>query len=285
MKNITALSCHRVGKVSVRISIVRSEKIGILALFICETDNSLIAVRDINHKYIVVKRSERTGMSNPITCLTKKEWAVWLGALLIIVVSNIFSANFNMLTLVASCVGVTSLIIAAKGNVWSQILMILFSILYGIISWQFHYWGEMMTYLGMTMPMAIWSTITWIRNPSESGKEVEIQQLTKKHIFLLATSATVITILFFKILAVLETPNIVFSTISITTSFLAASLTMLRSSYYAVGYAANDIVLIVLWIMATLKDPSYFSVTIIFIIFFFFDLYGFVSWRKREAVM
>ncbi len=285
MKNITALSCHRVGKVSVRISIVRSEKIGILALFICETDNSLIAVRDINHRYIVVKRRERTGMSNPITCLTKKEWAVWIGALLIIVVSNIFSANFNVLTLVASCVGVTSLIIAAKGNVWSQILMILFSILYGIISWQFHYWGEMMTYLGMTMPMAIWSTITWIRNPSESGKEVEIQQLTKKHIFLLATSATVITILFFKILAVLETPNIVFSTISITTSFLAASLTMLRSSYYAVGYAANDIVLIVLWIMATLKDPSYFSVTIIFIIFFFFDLYGFVSWRKREAVM
>ena len=139
-------------------------------------------------------------MSNPITCLTKREWGVWIGALLVIAVSNIFSANFNVLTLIASCVGVSSLIIAAKGNVWSQILMILFSILYGIISWQFHYWGEMMTYLGMTMPMAIWSTITWIRNPSESGKEVEIQQLTKKHIFLLVTSATVITILFFKIL-------------------------------------------------------------------------------------
>ena len=142
-----------------------------------------------------------------------------------------------------------------------------------------------MTYLGMTMPMAIWSTITWIRNPSESGKEVEIQQLTKKHVFLLVTSTTVITILFFEILAVLETPNIVFSTISITTSFLAASLTMLRSSYYAVGYAANDIVLIVLWIMATMKDPSYFSVTIIFMIFFVFDLYGFVSWRKRETAV
>ena len=101
----------------------------------------------------------------------------------------------------------------------------------------------------------------------------------------MVSSTTVITILFFKILAVLETPNIVFSTISITTSFLAASLTMLRSSYYAVGYAANDIVLIVLWIMATIKDPSYFSVMIIFTIFFFFDLYGFISWRKREIAM
>ena len=98
-----------------------------------------MTVRNINHKDIVVKRSRRTGMSNPITCLTKKEWGIWMGALLIIVISNIFSANFNVLMLVASCVGVTSLIIAAKGNVWSQILMILFSILYGIISWQFHY--------------------------------------------------------------------------------------------------------------------------------------------------
>ena len=51
-----ALFCHRVGKVSVRISIIRSEKIGILALFVCETDNSIMAVRDIiDHKYIVAK--------------------------------------------------------------------------------------------------------------------------------------------------------------------------------------------------------------------------------------
>ncbi len=99
-------------------------------------------------------------MSNPIKSLTKKEWGVWIGSLLIIVISNISSGSFDLLTLVAACIGVTSLIFAAKGNVWSQILMIVFSILYGIISFQFRYWGEMITYLGMTMPMAIWSTIT-----------------------------------------------------------------------------------------------------------------------------
>lgn len=142
--------------------------------------------------------------------------------------------------------------------------------------------GEMMTYLGMTMPMAIWSTITWIKNPSESGKEVEIQKLTQKHILLLLVSGIVVTTLFYMILAALKTPNIIFSTISVTTSFFAASLTMLRSSYYAVGYAANDIVLIVLWILASISNPRCLSVTIIFIIFFFYDIYGFISWKKRE---
>ena len=194
------------------------------------------------------------------------------------------SGSVDVLTLIAVCVGITSLIFAAKGNVWAQILMIVFSILYGIISWRFRYWGEMITYLGMTMPMAVWSTITWIRNPSKNGNEVEIQKLNRKHIAGLSVFSVAVTVAFCCILHVLDTPNIVFSTISVTTSFLAASLTMLRSSYYALGYAMNDIVLIVLWVLASLKNPAYIPVAVNFAIFFLNDLYGFVSWKKREAV-
>ena len=92
----------------------------------------------------------------------------------------------------------------------------------------------------------------------------------------------VVTGAFYFILRWLETPNIVFSTLSVTTSFLAASLTMLRSSYYALGYAANDLVLIVLWGLAAAKDPVYIPVIINFMIFFMNDMYGFISWKKRE---
>ena len=221
-------------------------------------------------------------MNNPIKDLTKKEWRLWLGSLLIVIVSNILSGSVDLLTLIAACVGITSLIFAAKGNVWAQILMIVFSILYGVISWRFRYWGEMITYLGMTMPMAIWSTITWLRNPAENGKEVAIQKLTKSHIAKLILSGAVITALFYWILHMLDTPNIVFSTISIATSFFAASLTMLRTSYYALGYASNDIVLIILWVLASLENHAYIPVVVNFAIFFFNDMYGFLSWKKRE---
>ena len=122
-------------------------------------------------------------MNNPIKELTKKEWIIWLGSICIVCISNLLTTDFDLLTLVAALVGVTSLIFAAKGNVWAQILMVIFSILYGIISYRFHYWGEMITYLGMTMPMAIWSTITWLRNPSGgNGNVVKIQKLNRKHI-------------------------------------------------------------------------------------------------------
>ena len=223
-------------------------------------------------------------MHDPIKDLTAKEWALRLCSLLAAIVSNLLSGNVGVLTPAAVCIGITSLIFAAKGNVRSQILMIIFSILYGIISWRSHYWGEMITYLGMTLPMAVWSTITWLKNPSENGKEVAIQKLTKKHTVGLIFFGIITTAVFCFILKALDTPNIFFSTLSITTSFFAAALTMLRSPFYALGYAANDIVLIVLWISASLNDPQYIPVAVNFAIFFFNDMYGFISWKKRAGL-
>lgn len=222
-------------------------------------------------------------MVNPIKDLTKKEWGLWVGSLFIVLLSNILSPNVDILTLTATCVGITSLIFAAKGNAWSPVCMIVFCILYAIISYHFRYWGEMITYLGMSLPMAVWSTFTWIKNPSENGKEVAVQKLEKKHIIGLAFFGIIVTIIFYFILKKLNTPNILFSTISVTTSFLAASLTMLRSSYYALGYASNDVVLIVLWVLASIKNPVYIPVAVNFAVFLFNDLYGFVSWKKRES--
>ncbi len=221
-------------------------------------------------------------MNHPIKDLTKKEWGLWIGSIGTILTANILSGNMDILTIAAACIGITSLILAAKGNVWAQILMIVFSILYGILSWRFRYWGEMITYLGMTLPMAVWSTITWIRHPAENGKEVAIQKLHPRHIWGLLFWGTITTAVFYYILRALDTPNLVFSTISVTTSFLAAALTMLRSSYYALGYASNDLVLIVLWILASLESPEYIPVAVNFAIFFLNDMYGFIRWKKRE---
>lgn len=224
-------------------------------------------------------------MSNPIKELSVKEWVLWVSSAFVVVLSNIIPGNFDLLTLAATLVGVTSLVFAAKGNVWAQILMVVFSILYGIISFRFRYWGEMITYLGMTLPMAVWSIFTWVKNPSEeNGNQVQIQKLSLKQVFLLALSTAAVTAVFYFILVALKTPNIVFSTISVTTSFVAASLTMMRSSYYAAGYAANDLVLIVLWVLASLKNPVYIPMVVNFAVFFLNDMYGFFSCKKREKL-
>ena len=215
--------------------------------------------------------------------LQKRDIAIWLVSVTVVIISNILSGKFDIVNLTATFLGATSLILLAKGNVWGNIIMIVFSILYGIASFRYRYWGEMLTYLGMTLPMAVLSPVSWLKNPSAGNKnEVKIQHLSKKQIVNMAIFTLLATLIFGVLLVKLNTPNIVFSVLSITTSFLAAYLSFQRSTWYAFAYALNDIVLIVLWVLASIDDVSNLPMVANFTIFLFNDAYGFYSWKKRE---
>lgn len=179
-------------------------------------------------------------MNNPFKRMTKREWALWFVSIAIVVMSNIMAGRVDALTLTATCIGVTSLIFAAQGNVWAPILMTIFCIQYAIISYRFRYWGEMFTYLFMSLPMSVWSIVTWLKNARNSSDgTVEIRKITRKGAGVLVLCNVAVTIAFYILLKKLNTPNLIFSTISVVTSFFAASLTMLRSSYYALGLMAS----------------------------------------------
>ena len=214
---------------------------------------------------------------------TKFEIVLWSFSVLSIIISFIVFDRSNYLTLFASLIGVTSLIFCAKGNPVGQVLMIIFSIIYGIISCSFSYYGEMITYLGMTLPMCVFALVSWLKNPYKDNKsEVAVAKLKKKDIPLIIISALVVTIAFYFILKHFNTANLLPSTFSVTTSFIAAFLTYKRSPFFALAYATNDIVLIVLWVLATKEDISYISVIICFVVFLFNDLYGFSNWLRMQ---
>lgn len=224
-----------------------------------------------------------TKIKSLIGYFTKGELILWCLSNLLIVVSFCIFDRTNYLVLTASVIGAASLIFNAKGNPIGPSLMIVFSVLYGIISFGCAYYGEMATYLGMTAPMCICSLISWLRNPYDGNKsEVKVNSLKYKEIFFMIVLTAVVTFIFYFILKAFHTANLIPSTVSVTTSFLAVYLTFRRSAYYALAYAANDIVLIVLWTLAALSDISYLSVIICFAMFLVNDVYGFISWRKMS---
>lgn len=214
---------------------------------------------------------------------SKTEIALWCSSVALIIISFCAFDRENYLTLLASLIGVTSLIFNAKGHPFGQVLMVVFSLLYGIISFTFAYYGEMITYLGMTMPMAVFALISWLRNPYNGNKaEVKVNTISQKETWFMWLGTAAVTLLFYFILSYFNTANIVPSTLSVTTSFLAVYLTFRRSPYFALAYAANDIVLIVLWVLASICDVKYISVVVCFIAFFVNDIYGYISWQKMK---
>ncbi|MBQ9071182.1 MAG: nicotinamide mononucleotide transporter [Clostridia bacterium] len=222
-------------------------------------------------------------LKKSIKYFSKAEIVLWcLSSALIVIAFFIFDRE-NYLALFASLIGVTSLIFNAKGNPFGQFLMVIFSLMYGIISFTFAYYGEMITYLGMTMPMAIFALVSWLRNPFNSNKsEVKVNTIGKPETLFMWLMTIAVTVLFYFVLKYFETTNLIPSTLSVTTSFLAVYLTFRRIPYFALAYAANDIVLIVLWILASIYDTRYISVVVCFTAFFANDIYGYISWKKMK---
>lgn len=224
-------------------------------------------------------------MKQIFSYFSKKEWLLWSVSIGVILISYLCFRQDSPMALAASLVGVTSLIFCAKGNPFGQILMIIFGVLYGIISYSFRYYGEMLTYLGMSVPMAVYALISWLKNPYRGKRsQVTVNRISGKEWIFLIVLSLAVTVVFYFILKYFQTENLGWSAVSVTTSFLAAYLTARRSPYYAFCYALNDVVLIVLWVLASFHDLSYLSVIVCFVVFLVNDLYGFFNWRNMEKL-
>lgn len=222
----------------------------------------------------------RYTMKKLITYFSRGELLLWgFSAAAVVTAFLMFDRN-NWLTLAASLIGVTSLIFAAKGHPAAQAMAIIFAVLYGVISWQCRYYGEMITYIFMSLPMAAFSLVSWLRNPSENKNEVRVNHLKPAEYAILAGLTVIVTVAFFFILRFFNTANLIPSPISVATSFIAVYFVFRRSPLYAVGYAANDMVLLVLWTLASMEDIRYVSVLVCFAAFLVNDLYGFFNWRR-----
>ncbi len=224
---------------------------------------------------------------NPFKQLNKFEIWLWISSLIAVTLSFVLPKEKDVLTLIASLIGVTSLIFMAKGMVFGQVLGLVFALIYGIVALIFRYYGEIITYLGMSAPSAIASIITWLKNPYKDTHEVTVSKLSIKTKSLIVLSTVGVTAIMYFVLKLLNTPNLIVSSISVTTSFLASALLIFRSPFYAIAYSLNDIVLIVLWTLACMVSLSYIPVVVCFVVFLVNDIYAFINWlkmRKKQAI-
>lgn len=221
-------------------------------------------------------------MKRIINYFSCTEIVLWIVSVSVITSCFFIFARNGIMMLIASLIGVTAIIINAKGNPAGQAMMIFFSVLYGIISYNFAYYGEMITYLGMTAPMAVIALISWLKNPYGDSREVKVNIIKRKEIGFMFILSIIVTIVFGFILKFFNTDNLIVSTFSVTTSFIAVYLAFRRSAYFSIAYALNDIVLIILWGFAVAKDLSSVSILACFMTFLANDIYAFISWKKME---
>ena len=216
-----------------------------------------------------------------------KDWTVFekillIGSILIVSFTGIIFKS-DLLTTICSIVGIITALLLAKGKSLGQVFGLLIVILYSIVSFNNKFYGEVIIYLLIMLPMYIMGIISWIKHQNKETNSVEINKIAKKEWIIVALVSILCFIGIYLTLNIFNTNQLFISSLSVLDSLFAIYLQIRRSKYSFYFYVINDLVLILLWgipcvagsvvLIPMLMNP---------IINLINDIYGIINWRKLE---
>ena len=216
-----------------------------------------------------------------------KDWTIFeicllvLSPIIVLTVGIVFHSD--ALTIITSIVGIFCALLLAKGFVLGQFFGIAIVVLYSIVSFKNAFYGEMIIYIVIMLPIYIWSIIGWIKHKNEKTESVEVNSIKWKEWLIVSLCAVAIFFGFYFLLKALNTSELIISTFSVVDNVFAVYLLARRSKYGFVSYIVNDLILIVLWgipiiqgnllVLAMLINPIVNLVN---------DSYGVINWTKLQ---
>ena len=216
-----------------------------------------------------------------------KSWNKFEIALLILSIILILGLGIylkcGLLATIVPFIGFFSALNQAKGHVVGQIVGVLLAILYSIMSYNNKYYGEVIIYLIIILPLYISGIYTWLKNKDKKSEKVKQNNLSGKELYsLLGINIALFVGLYF-LLKYFNTNNLLVSTISMNINLTATYLLVRRSRYSFLFYLINAFILLILWGLPVLKGnllllPMVFDAILLLIN----NIYGLHSWTKNK---
>jgi len=197
---------------------------------------------------------------------------------------GIFYHN-DFFTVFASIVGLINVSLLTMGLSCSYIFGISSCLLYPIPSYKSKLYGEVILYLLILLPIRIYGVISWLKHKNKKTKSVAIEDITKKETMILSIVAITMFVLFCLLLKVLDTRQVIFSSLSIVFSFVATYLLARRSKYGFASYLVIDVITTILWAIPLIKgDTNSITMFVAPLMWFVIDTYGFINWKKQQNI-
>ena len=218
-----------------------------------------------------------------------KEWnklekTLLFGSIILVsIVAIIFKSD--LLTTICSIEGIITALLLAKGKSLGQVFGIGIAILYSIVSFNNKYYGEVIIYVFIMLPMFIMGTISWIRNQNKDTNSVNINKINNKEWYLISFISIIAFIGIYFLLKSFNTSELFVSSLSVVSSLFALYLQIRRSRYSFYFYIANDFILMTLWGIPIIFG-NMLVLPMIFnpIINLINDSYGVYNWKRLEKI-
>lgn len=202
---------------------------------------------------------------------------------LVLTTAVIFKSDF--LTAICSIVGITTALLLAKGKPLGQVFGLFIVLLYSIVSYKNKFYGEVIIYLVIMLPMYILGIISWLKHQNKKTNSVDIGKVSKKEWVLVCLISIAFFIGIYFLLKLFNTNELFISSLSVIDSLFAVYLQIRRSKFSFYFYVVNDLVLIVLWgIPCLIGNVMLIPMLLNPIINLVNDIYGIINWQKLEII-
>lgn len=208
---------------------------------------------------------------------------LFASVILVALVGIIFKSE--ILTTICSIVGIITALLLAKGKNLGQIFGLLIVALYSVVSYKNKYYGEVIIYLCIMLPMYIIGIISWLKHQNKETNSVEINIIKTKEWIIVSIASILAFIGVYLLLKAFNTSQLFVSSLSVIDSLFAIYLGIRRSKYSFYFYVVNDLILIALWGIPVVSGglillPMVFNPIINLIN----DMYGIHNWKKLEKI-
>jgi len=207
-----------------------------------------------------------------------EKFLLFSSTLIIIAVFFIFNTDF--IASITSLVGIITALLLAKGKVAGQFFGLIIVILYSFVSFQNKYYGEMLIYIFIMLPLYILGIYSWSKNKNQKNEVIPNTIKTKETVWIICISI-IFFIAIYYLLKYLGTEQLFLSTLSVVCSVFAVYLLARRSKYGFLFYIFDDLVILLMWIIPVFNG-NLLVLPIVFnpIVNFINDSYGWYRWNK-----
>ena len=218
-----------------------------------------------------------------------KNWTKFEKVLLILSIVLVSTIGIvfksDLITTICSLVGITTALLLAKGKPLGQVFGLFIVLLYSIVSYKNKFYGEVIIYLVIMLPMYILGIISWLKHQNKKTNSVDIEKVSKKEWILVCLISIACFIGIYFLLKLFNTNELFISSLSVIDSLFAVYLQIRRSKFSFYFYVVNDLVLIVLWgIPCLIGNVMLIPMLLNPIINLVNDIYGIINWQKIEII-
>ncbi|APC92408.1 MULTISPECIES: nicotinamide riboside transporter PnuC [Francisella] len=225
-------------------------------------------------------------LENTLSGWSKKE-VTWLFSCIMLTTLAAYLSGSSSFILIYSIVGITNLILAAKGKVFNYVLGLIGALMYALISYQNQVYGQLLLALFFLCPIQFYGWYNWTRpHNNTKGQQIKIKKLTQAQFIKIIFSIAVVSAVYGYFVLHLyfgQSVGLFADAIVEVTSIVAFILTVLIYREHWLLWLTIDVLTISIWIDGIVDSVitiAIIPVIITKLVAFINAIYGYISWRK-----